>query len=212
MFGLMACGKSNSASSSDSAEVNNQANEETTETAAETEKRPGNRSGAKLCQGIQRVSRAVTNFMDHMEREGFDMLQTIMVLIVNTLIYAGIGMLVGVAIAYFQAMEGQLLYLLWRGALTGIVIGTVTKSSVVLLHRKRNSSMWSLYGLMLLIAGGLTLVTSFSLNMATKLAVLSIVEPLALLTMFLNIRYSERLNAGLKRKQSALGQKAARMP
>ena len=38
------------------------------------------------------------------------------------------------------------------------------------------------------------------------------VMPLALLTMFLNIRYSERLNAGLKRKQSALGQKAARMP
>lgn len=37
MFGLMACGKSNSASS-DSAEVNNQANEETTETAAENEK------------------------------------------------------------------------------------------------------------------------------------------------------------------------------
>ena len=141
------------------------------------------------------------------------MLQTIMVLIVNTLIYAGIGMLVGVAIAYFQAMEGQLLYLLWRGALMGIVIGTVTKSSVVLLHRKRNSSLWSLYGLMLLVAGGLTLVTSFSLNMATKLAILSIVESLALLTMYLNIRYSERLNAGLKRKQSVLAQKsAARMP
>jgi len=141
------------------------------------------------------------------------MLQTIMVLIVNTLIYAGIGMLVGVAIAYCQAMEGQLLYLLWRGALTGIVIGTVAKLSVVMLHRMRKGSMWSHYGLMLLIAGGLTLATSISLNIATQLAILSIVEPLAVLTMYLNIRYSERLNAGLKRKQSALVQKsAAKMP
>jgi drug/metabolite transporter (DMT)-like permease len=148
-----------------------------------------------------------------MEREVLNMLQTSMVLIVNTLIYAGIGMLVGVAIAYCQAMEDQLLYLLWRGALTGIVIGTVAKFSVVLLHRNRKSSTWSLYGLMLLVAGGLTLATSFSLNLATQLTVLSIVEPLALLTMYLNIRYSERLNEGLKRKQSILAQKAGvRLP
>jgi len=72
------------------------------------------------------------------------MLQTLLVLIVNTLIYAGIGMIVGVAIAYCQGLDTQLFSLLWRGALTGIVIGTITKFSVVLLHRNRNLSLWEI--------------------------------------------------------------------
>ncbi len=138
-----------------------------------------------------------------------NVLQTMMVLIVNTLIYACIGMLVGVAIAYCKGLDAQLFSLLWRGALTGVVIGTITKLSVVFLHRNRNLGLWGLYGLMLVIAGGLTLVVSYSLDFATQLTVLSIVEPLALLTMYLNIRYSRQLNEGLKRKQSALAQKSA---
>jgi len=94
--------------------------------------------------------------------------------------------------------------------LTGIVIGTITTSSVVLLHRTIKSSPWLLYCLMLLVAGVLTLGISYSLDLATQLTMLAIVEPLALLTMYLNIRYFHRLNAGLKRKQSTLTQKAAR--
>ena len=138
------------------------------------------------------------------------MLQTILILLVNTFIYACIGMLVGVAITYYREMDTQLFSLLWRSALTGIVIGTITKSSIVLLHRTIKSSRWVLYCLMLLVAGGLTLATSYSLDLTTQLTMLAIVEPLAMLTMYLNIRYFHRLNDGLKRKQSTLIQKAAR--
>lgn len=135
---------------------------------------------------------------------------TVLILLINTLIYACIGMLVGVAITYYRGMDTQLFSLLWRGALTGVVIGTITKFSVVLLHRAIKSSRWVLYCLMLLIAGGLTLATSYSLDLTTQLTMLAIVEPLALLTMYLNIRYFHQLNAGLKRKQSTLTQKSAR--
>lgn len=141
------------------------------------------------------------------------MLQTMTVFVVNTLIYACIGMLVGIAITCFQGRDTQLISLLWRGALTGVVIGTVTKLSVVFLHRNRNLSLWGLYGLMLVIVGGLTWIVSYSLDFATQLAVLAVVAPLALLTMYLNVRYSHRLNDGLKRKQSSLTQKSVgRMP
>lgn len=138
------------------------------------------------------------------------MLQTVLIFLINTFIYACIGMLVGVAITYYRGLDAQLLSLLWRGALTGIIIGTITKSSVVLLHRTIKSSRWLLYCLMLLIVGVLTLATSYSLDLATQLTMLAIVEPLALLTMYLNIRYFQQLNAGLKRKQSTLTQKATR--
>ena len=141
------------------------------------------------------------------------MLQTMTVFVVNTLIYACIGMLVGIAITCFQGRDTQLISLLWRSALTGVVIGTITKLSVVFLHRNRNLSLWGLYGLMLVIAGGLTWIVSYSLDFATQLAVLAVVAPLALLTMYLNVRYSHRLNDGLKRKQSSLTQKSVgRMP
>ncbi len=135
---------------------------------------------------------------------------TVLIFLINTFIYACIGMLVGVAITYYRGMDIQLFSLLWRGALTGVVIGTITKFSVVLLHRAIKSSRWVLYCLMLLIAGGLTLATSYSLDFTTQLTALAVVEPLALLTMYLNIRYFHQLNAGLKRKQSSLTQKAAR--
>ena len=136
-------------------------------------------------------------------------MQTLLIFLINTFIYACIGMLVGVAITFYRGLDAQLFSLLWRGALTGVVIGTITKSSVVLLHRTVKSSRWVLYGLMLLVAGGLTLATSYSLDLTTQLTMLAIVEPLALLTMYINIRYFQRLNAGLKRKQSTLAQKTA---
>ena len=136
-------------------------------------------------------------------------MQTLLIFLINTFIYACIGMLVGVAITLYRGLDTQLFSLLWRGALTGVVIGTITKSSVVLLQRTIKSSRWVLYCLMLLVAGGLTLATSYSLDLTTQLTMLAIVEPLALFTMYINIRYFHRLNAGLKRKQSTLAQKAA---
>ena len=138
------------------------------------------------------------------------MMHTVLIVLINTLIYACIGMLVGVAITYYRGLDTQLLSLLWRGALTGVVIGTITKFSVVLLHLAITNSRWVLYCLMLLVAGGLTLAASYSLDLTTQLTMLAIVEPLAMLTMYLNIRYFHQLNAGLKRKQSTLTQKAAR--
>jgi len=138
------------------------------------------------------------------------MMQTVLIFLINTFIYACIGMLVGLAITYYRGLDSQLVSLLWRGALTGIVIGTITKFSVVLLHRTIKGSRWVIYGLMLLVVGGLTLATSYSLDLTTQLTMLAIVEPLALFTMYLNIRYFHQLNAGLKHKQSALTQKAAR--
>lgn len=119
-------------------------------------------------------------------------------------------MLVGIAITYYRGLDTQLFSLLWQCALTGVVIGTITKFSVVLLHRTIKSNRWILYCLMLLVAGGLTLVTTYSLDHTTQLVTLAIVEPLALLTMYLNIRYFHRLNDGLKRKQSTLAQKSVR--
>lgn len=138
------------------------------------------------------------------------MLQTVLILLINTFIYACIGMLVGVALTYYRGLDAQLFPLLWRGALTGIVIGTITKFSTGLLHRTIKSNRWLLYSLMLLVAGGLTLAVSYSLDFTTQLTALAVVEPLALFTMYLNIRYFHRLNDGLKRKQSTLTQKAAR--
>ena len=138
------------------------------------------------------------------------MMQTVLIFLINTFIYACIGMLVGFAITYYRGLDAQLLSLLWRGALTGVVIGTITNFSVVFLHRTTKSSRWVLYCLMLIVAGGLTLATSYSLDLTTQLTMLAIVEPLAMLTMYLNIRYFHQLNAGLKRKQSTLTQKAAR--
>ena len=137
-------------------------------------------------------------------------MQTLFIFLINTFIYACIGMLVGIAITYYRGLDTQLFSLLWQCALTGVVIGTITKFSVVLLHRTIKSNRWILYCLMLLIAGGLTLVTTYSLDHTTQLVTLAIVEPLALLTMYLNIRYFHRLNDGLKRKQSTLAQKSVR--
>jgi hypothetical protein len=138
------------------------------------------------------------------------MLQTLLIFLINMLLYACIGMLAGVAITYYRELDVQLFSLLCRGALTGIVIGTITKFSVVLLRRTVKSSRWLLYCLMLLVAGGLTLAASYSLDLPTQLPALAIVEPMAFLTIYLNIRYFHQLNAGLKRKQSTLTQKADR--
>ena len=137
------------------------------------------------------------------------MLQSIQLFLINVLMFASIGLIVGVVIILPQRQEASQLFILLTSALIGVVIGMVTKTSVLLLNRYvKNSSLLS-YGLMLLIAGGLTLLVSCSEDFKTKLIMLAIVEPLALLSMYFNKRYIQRLNEGLKRKQTELGQVSA---
>ena len=137
------------------------------------------------------------------------MLQTIQLFLLNIVMFACIGIIVGVAVILPQRIETNIFNLLITSAFIGVIIGMLTKFSILLLHRYFQKRLWISYSLMLLIAGGLTLLFSYSQDFNTKLIILAIVEPLALLTMFFNRRYVHRLNDGLKRKQAALEQISA---
>jgi len=134
------------------------------------------------------------------------MLKTIQIFLLNIVMFACIGVIVGGIVILPQGIETNLFTLLITSAFIGVIIGMLTKFSVLLLHRYFQKRLWVSYSLMLLIAGGLTLLFSYSQDFKTKLIILAIVEPLALLTMFFNRRYVHRLNDGLKRKQATLGQ------
>lgn len=126
-----------------------------------------------------------------------------LLLIFNVFLYACIGMSAGAAYSYFHGLEGSLIYALPKSAAVGMIIGVITKCSILFL-RRYVKALWALYALMMLIAGGLTLVVSYSSELREKIMILIIVESLALSTMYMNIRYFHRLNNGLKRKQAVL--------
>ena len=137
------------------------------------------------------------------------MLQTIQLFLLNIVMFACIGIIVGVAVILPQRIETNIFNLLITSAFIGVIIGMLTKFSILLLHRYFQKRLWISYSLILLIAGGLTLLFSYSQDFNTRLIILAIVEPLAFLTMFFNRRYVHRLNDGLKRKQAALEQISA---
>lgn len=131
--------------------------------------------------------------------------QAILSFLLNALLSAVIGLTVGLALQYTYPLENSLWYLS-TSILAGISIGTASKfSSGLIYHFGMQNIAWSyVFTFVITLVG--CLFSSFDAPLTIKLTILAIAEPLALLAVFLNIRYALRLNDNLKRKQASLKQ------
>jgi hypothetical protein len=125
----------------------------------------------------------------------------------NLAISACIGLTVGVVVLYPRGLATSPAHLLLASAAIGVIIGTLARATVLLFFRYTGKNLFVGYSLLFLITGSLTLAAAYPLEWTAKLMMLAVVQPLALLTMYFNIRYFHRLNDGLKRKQASLAQK-----
>lgn len=132
------------------------------------------------------------------------MSQIIKPLLLNTIYSGCIGLLVGIiAILPLQIDENPTKVLL-ISAFIGIMIGTASKLSVILLYRYTKGTLWMSCCMVLVVAGLITLAVAYPFDLINKVILLAIVEPSALVGMFINIVYSRSLNERLKCKQAAL--------
>jgi uncharacterized protein YacL len=142
-----------------------------------------------------------------MESEEYSMLKKISGFAVNAVLSAGIGFLVGILLIILPAspIENKS-YLLLISTGIGILIGVASRfSSCIVYHYGFKSPYWS-YGLTFLITlAGCTLISNpFNPEKSQLLLSIVIAEPLALMAAYLNIRYADKLNDSLKRKQAQL--------
>lgn len=134
------------------------------------------------------------------------MRHNIIVSLLNALVAAFIGLLVGIVLMFIYPIENPLQHLAIN-SLLGIMIGTVARlSSILMYHFGSQHLYWGYILTFLITLIGCTLA-SLGQPLNTTLIVLAIAEPLALLAAFFNITYAHRLNDGLKRKQALLKQK-----
>lgn len=137
------------------------------------------------------------------------MKKSIKFFLLNTFISACIGLIVGFIIVAALGLKTDISNYLWASAFIGAIIGTSAKLSVLLLRRYATKKPLVGYTLMFFVSGMLTLLFSYHQDFTTKIIILAVVQPLALLAMYCNIHYFYRLNDGLKRKQEELKQNLA---
>lgn len=128
--------------------------------------------------------------------------------IVNLLLSAFIGFLVGMVLFLSGYILDNVLYTLFSSSCLGILIGSASKlSSCFAYECGLKHRIWS-YGLTFIITllGCWALSDPFKPSWSKLLPSIIIAEPLSLFAAYLNMRYAERLNDSLKRKQTKLQQ------
>ncbi|HWR06693.1 hypothetical protein [Sporomusa sp.] len=133
------------------------------------------------------------------------MRQTIIASLLNMLCAAFIGLLVGIALMFVYTVENPLRYLA-TSSLIGIIIGTTTKISAILMHQYGSQKLYWSYILTFIITLIGSILASLGEPLTTTLIVLLIAEPLSLLITFMNVKNICHLNNGLKRKQALFKQ------
>lgn len=134
------------------------------------------------------------------------MRHSILAFLLNALVSAFIGLLVGIALTFVYPIESPFRHLAFS-SLVGIMIGTASMfSSILMYHLGSQNISWVYIRTFLITLIG-SILASLGQSLNCTLIVLAIAEPLALLTAFLNITYACRLNDGLKHKQALLREK-----
>ena len=135
------------------------------------------------------------------------MRHTIIASLLNALVAAFIGLVVGIVLMFIYPIENAFQHLV-TSSLVGIMIGTVSRLSAILMYHFGWQKIYWGYILTFFITLIGSILASLGQSLNCILIVLAIAEPLALLTAFLNITYAYRLNDGLKRKQALLREKS----
>lgn len=120
----------------------------------------------------------------------------------NALLSALVGIVVGGAVWLVDG--GELYRALLQGAAFGALIGTLAKLSVRLLFRYTLVNRRRGYALTAAVVALLSWSCSYRADWKTVVLLLAIAEPLALLTMYVNMRYFYKWNNKLKQKQQRL--------
>lgn len=120
----------------------------------------------------------------------------------NALLSAVVGIAVGGAVWLLDG--GELYSALLKGAGLGALIGTLAKASVRLLFRYTLANPRRGYALTAAVVALLSWSCSYRADWKTMVLLLAIAEPLALLTMYVNMRYFYKWNDKLKQKQQRL--------
>jgi len=133
------------------------------------------------------------------------MRQTIIASLLNILYAAFIGLLIGIILMFVYTIENPLRHLA-TSSLIGIMIGTTTKISAILMYQYGSKKLYWSYILTFIITLIGSILASLGRPFTTTLIVLAIAEPLALLITFMNVKNICHLNDDLKRKQALFKQ------
>lgn len=142
------------------------------------------------------------------------MWQRIKAFLINAIISASIGLTIGLTIMIWLSVYHQertlqwTMHLLFRCILIGLIIGSVSLTSVIVLYRYLLEKTYWGYVIVFLVTGIGSVITSYPFDqpLTYNLIIIAIAETLAILATYINSRYLKLLNRGLKRKQAELKQ------
>lgn len=137
------------------------------------------------------------------------MSQNIKAFLINAIFSALIGLIVGLATILLHVFQQEtIVHLLLKGSFIGLIIGSVSKLSVIVLRHNLPKKPFRVYLIVFLFTGISTIISSYPFDQpfTYNVVIIAGAETLAMLATFIKLRYFIRLNAGLKRKQALFKQ------